>query len=66
MADPVLKARAAALFRELVDQDHRDGLAEEKARVEREREKMARLRAARLAAEAAGNARGEGEAEGGW
>jgi hypothetical protein len=49
MADPVLKVRAAALFRELVDQDHRDALAEEKGRVEREREKMARLRAQRLA-----------------
>lgn len=36
MADPVLKARAAALFRELVAQDHRDALAEDKARVERE------------------------------
>ena len=50
MADPVLKARAAALFRELVEQDHRDALAEEKARVNREREKMQRLRAERLAA----------------
>ena len=48
MADSVLKARATALFRELVDQDHRDALVEEKARVERERAKMARLRAARL------------------
>jgi len=28
MADPDLKARAAALFRELVAQDHRDALAE--------------------------------------
>jgi hypothetical protein len=51
MADPVLKSRAAALFRELVEQDHRDALAEEKARVDREREKMAKLRAARLARE---------------
>ena len=51
MANSVLKARAAALFRELVDQDHRDALAEERGRVEREREKMARLRAARLARE---------------
>jgi hypothetical protein len=50
MADPILKARAAALFRELVDQDHRDALAEEKTRVERERA-MARLRAERLARE---------------
>jgi hypothetical protein len=39
MADPVLKARAAALFRELVAQAHRDALAEDKARVERERAK---------------------------
>jgi hypothetical protein len=45
-----MKARAAALFRELVAQDHLDALAEERTRVEREREKMARLRAARLAA----------------
>jgi hypothetical protein len=42
MADSILKARAAALFRELVAQDHRDALAEEKTRVERERAKMAR------------------------
>jgi hypothetical protein len=46
-----LKARAAALFRNLVAQDHRDALAEERSRVEREREKMARLKAARLARE---------------
>jgi hypothetical protein len=46
-----LKARAAALFRELVAEDHRGALAEEKSRVEREREKMARLRAERLANE---------------
>ena len=46
-----LKARAAALFRELVAEDHRGALAEEKGRVEREREKMARLRAERLANE---------------
>jgi hypothetical protein len=28
MADPVLKARAAALFRKLVEQDRRDALAQ--------------------------------------
>ena len=42
-----LEARAAALFRELVEQDHRAALAEDKARVEREREKMALLKAER-------------------
>jgi hypothetical protein len=54
-----MKARAAALFRELVDQDHRDALAEERVRVERERANMAKLRALRLAAEtkAANNAK---------
>lgn len=45
-----LQARAGALFRELVAQDHRDALAEDRARVEKEREKIARLRAQRLAA----------------
>jgi hypothetical protein len=49
MANPILKARAAALFRKLVAQDHRDALAEENTRIELELAKMARLRAARLA-----------------
>jgi len=49
-----MKARAAALFRELVAQDHKDALAEDRARVEREREKMARLRVQRLAREKRG------------
>jgi predicted DNA-binding ribbon-helix-helix protein len=44
------KSRAAALFRELVARDHRDALAEDKTRVDQEREKMVRLKAQRLAA----------------
>jgi hypothetical protein len=54
MADTrsALKSRVEALFRELVAQDHRDALADEKARVDRERAKMARLRGQRLAQKA--------------
>jgi hypothetical protein len=44
-----MKARAAALFRERVEQSDRTVLAEEKARVERERAKMPRLKAERRA-----------------
>jgi hypothetical protein len=51
MTDPrtAMKARAAALFRERVEQSDRTVLAEEKARVERERAKMPRLKAERRA-----------------
>jgi hypothetical protein len=44
-----MKARAAALFREPAKQAPADAMSDSKARVEREREKMARLRVARLA-----------------
>ena len=50
MTDPILKARAAALFRPLPDENKPTALAEYEARQAAEREKMARLRAARLAA----------------
>jgi hypothetical protein len=46
-----LKARAAALFRELVAQGSSRPLAEDRVRVDRPREKMAKLRAVRLAAD---------------
>jgi hypothetical protein len=48
--EPSSKPAAAALFRDLVAQDHRDALTEDRARVERGQEKMARLKAQRLAA----------------
>ena len=48
--EPSSKPAAAALFRDLVEQDHRDALTEDQARVERGQEKMARLKAQRLAA----------------
>jgi hypothetical protein len=55
MTDPTLKARAAALFRQVAAEERANARAEDKARVEREREKMARLRATRLAAGGKGN-----------
>ena len=48
--EPSSKPAAAALFRDLVAQDQRDALTEDQARVERGQEKMARLKAQRLAA----------------
>jgi hypothetical protein len=44
------KSLAAALFRELVARDRRDALAEDKTRLDREREKMVSFKAKRLAA----------------
>jgi hypothetical protein len=49
-SNDALKFRAAALFRPPPDDAKPDALAEDKARIEREREKMARPMAQRLAA----------------
>jgi hypothetical protein len=46
-----LKARAAALFRQPPDEAKPTALAADRARVELERQKMARLKAERLARE---------------
>jgi hypothetical protein len=51
MADPILKARAERLFRPPADEAKPDAASDYKAKQDAEREKMARLRAARLAKE---------------
>lgn len=66
MADSVLKARAAALFRELVAQDHRDAVAEDRARVERESRQDGQATRGPAGGRGAGRGEfeGQGEAEG--